>query len=259
MDQFMRWLAPRGAFGFVVRLIFFVGMIAAANVNFAIFFDELGNHTSGYYLSHAVVVGGPFVVIFLTIIVFQVRLQRQLWRLSREDGLTAINNRRSFFALTQQVRAKNDTGVLLMLDADRFKIVNDTHGHQAGDSCLKAIAYTLKRSIRQTDIVGRLGGEEFAIYLPKATASQALVIGERLIKPITFRTDEKQSLSITLSIGAVVSQPGTTIDQLFARADRALYRAKKNGRAQIVFDQVMAQMQNEMQQNTQATLASTSQ
>ncbi|MCK0095889.1 GGDEF domain-containing protein [Yoonia sp. F2084L] len=255
----MRWLAPESVAGFLARLFFLMALVTAANVTFATAFGDHEDHAAWYYVLHAAVVGGPFIVFFLTVSVFQMRLQRHFWQLSRKDALTAINNRRSFFALTNEVRAQNDTGVLMMLDADRFKRINDTHGHQAGDNCLKTIAYTLERSTRQTDILGRLGGEEFAIYLPDTSASLALAIGERLTIPITFLVDETQSLSVTMSIGAVVSQPDLTIDQLLAQADRALYRAKQNGRAQMVFDQVPTQTPNHLVQMNHATPASTSQ
>ncbi len=237
MDHLMRLLAPKSWIGFFVRLVVLVGLVAAENIAFAYFFGGLGKndaHSASYYVAHAALVGGPLIAFFLAVTVFQVRLQRKLFRLSRKDGLTGLNNRRTFFDLVEKSRRNEQKGVLLMLDADWFKKINDTYGHQAGDHCLKSIAYTLRRSVRHNDILGRIGGEEFAVYLNNAPVETARVIGERLAKPISFQTENFQYLSVTLSIGAAKSYPDVTIDALFAQADAALYQAKLNGRAAFV-------------------------
>lgn len=234
MDQLMRFLAPRSALGFVTRLLWWLGCIALANAGFAMLASDHESHPLGYYVAHALIVGGPMIMFFLIVTTFQMRLQRRLWNLSRKDGLTDLFNRTTFFERMVEIRARESQGVLLMLDADHFKSINDTYGHQAGDRCLQAIAHTLGRSIRQEDVLGRLGGEEFAIYLKKSGAETARVIGERLTKPISFTTDTEKTLSITMSIGGVVLHPDISIDTLFARADAALYLAKKNGRARFV-------------------------
>ncbi|MEJ8561728.1 GGDEF domain-containing protein [Yoonia sp. GPGPB17] len=245
----MRLLAPRSWLGFIVRLVLLIGFVAAENILFARFFESLEQremHSTSYYISHASLVGGPLIAIFLGVSVYQVRLQQKLWRLSRKDGLTGLNNRRTFFELAQKARTSHPTGVLLMLDADRFKSINDTYGHQVGDICLKSISYTLQRSLRKEDIVGRLGGEEFAFYLGGVSVETARVIGERLTKPISFKSDRDASLSVTLSIGAAQWQHNISIDAAFARADVALYQAKKNGRARLeVWDpQMLVDQQN---------------
>lgn len=235
MDKVMRWLAPRGVVSFFARLVVLIGIVTSANVLFAIVHDDQGLQSMAYYVAHATFVGGPLIAFFLAVTVFQVRLQRKLWRLSRKDSLTGLNNRRTFFDLASKQAAAKGHGVLLVLDADWFKSINDTYGHAAGDSCLRSIAYTLRRNVRQNDILGRIGGEEFAIYLSGATLQQARVIGERLTKPIPFKTEHDQHLTITLSIGASVSGKKSSLDDLFANADSALYRAKLEGRAKLVF------------------------
>ncbi len=235
MDLVMRWLAPRGVLGFVARLIILIALVASANVLFAVVHDGHDIHSMSYYVTHAAFVGGPLIAFFLTVTVFQVRLQRKLWRLSRKDSLTGLNNRRTFFDLVTKRATEKGLGVLLLLDADWFKSINDTYGHAAGDACLRSIAYTLRRNVRQHDILGRLGGEEFAIYLKNTTLQQARVIGERLTKPIPFKTASDQHLTVTLSIGAAVSGSKASLDELFANADSALYRAKLEGRAKLVF------------------------
>ena len=234
MDSLMRWLAPKGVVGFLLRLVVLVNLVAVLNIVFGLIYDQHGLHEPFYYLAHAAFVGGPLIAFFLAVTMFQIRLQRKLWRLSRKDGLTNLNNRQTFFDQADKRRKQGEHGVLLMLDADRFKDINDRYGHQAGDDCLKVIAYMLRRNLRDGDVAGRIGGEEFAIYLQNTTVQQARSIGHRLTLPIPFDSRDGVHLSITLSIGAVASYPKATLDDMFIAADKALYHAKENGRAQIV-------------------------
>ena len=120
MDRMMGWFAPRSAFGFIVRLLFLVAIVAAANVAFAVAVGEYHAHATSYFFMHAAIVGGPLIAFFLAVCTFQIRLQRRLWRLSRKDGLTGLNNRRTFFDQLEDIRGKSTTGVLMMLDADLF-------------------------------------------------------------------------------------------------------------------------------------------
>lgn len=231
----MRWLAPRNIAGFLIRFTALILVVAVSGGVFDVLVDGGLQRRLPYYLGHALFVGGPLILFFLTVTLFQIRLQRELWQLSRKDGLTGLNNRRTFLDLATLARSKKKKGVLLMLDADRFKEINDTHGHQVGDACLKSIAYTLRRNIRQSDVIGRIGGEEFAIYLHDTSKKQARAIGERLTMPIPFRADAVDHLTVTLSVGAAVSQAEYSLDDIFAQADRALYEAKLTGRARLVF------------------------
>jgi diguanylate cyclase (GGDEF)-like protein len=234
MDTLMRWLAPKGAIGFILRLLVLIGIVAVSNLVFGMVYDDHTLHEPHYYIVHATFVGGPLITFFLAVTMFQIQLQRKLWRLSRKDGLTNLNNRRTFFDQADRRRKQGVPGVLLMLDADRFKNINDSYGHQAGDDCLKVIAYTLQRSLRDGDVVGRIGGEEFGVYLQNTTVQQARAIGRRLTMPIPFSTKKCAHLTITMSIGAVASYPKATLDDMFVAADKALYFAKENGRAQMV-------------------------
>lgn len=236
MDTVMRWLAPKSRLGFVGRFLLLIAIVSVANGVFGRLYDDHDLHHPAYYVAHALFVDGPLIIFFLTVTVFQVRLQRKLSRLSRKDGLTALNNRRTFFAEVDDLRPAAANGILLLLDADRFKAINDTYGHQAGDDCLRSIAYTLRRNVRRTDVIGRIGGEEFAIYLHNTTLAQARVIGERLTKPIPFSAGPAHPhATVTLSIGAVEAPPTVSFDELFGLADNALYQAKQKGRARMVF------------------------
>lgn len=238
MKFLMQILEPRSASGIILRAMFFVALITLFNLAFA--------RVAGlppalsdwpYFMIHAAFVGGPFVVFFFVVMMFQVRLQRQLSLSSRKDWLTGLNNRRTFLDLAERRHRQFRSGILLLLDADNFKQINDTYGHQAGDNCLKSIAYMLQRNLREGDVIGRIGGEEFAILLADTTLEQARIIGERLTRPIPFQaTADHPHLSVTLSVGAVVTTPDIPLERLFLDADRALYHAKAQGRARMIFD-----------------------
>jgi len=233
-DWLMKVFAPRGTWGFLWRLMVLTGIVALANFAFGrVIEDQL--HSPSYYIGHAAFVGGPLIAFFLMVTVYQVRLQRKLLNLSRKDALTGLNNRGYFLESVEATRKTDGRGVLLLIDADHFKLINDNHGHLTGDRCLRAIARTIRYGVRREDIVGRMGGEEFAIYLRATTREHARTIGERLTQPITFRNLADTPLTITLSIGAVVARPGEDLDDIYARADTALYDAKLEGRARLVF------------------------
>jgi diguanylate cyclase (GGDEF)-like protein len=125
---------------------------------------------------------------------------------------------------------------LIMLDLDHFKAVNDTYGHPAGDRVLVALADALRQSMREVDVVGRLGGEEFAILMPDTSAEAATQAAERIrraIEALVLDIDG-QRLAFTASFGvAVFGRADDTIHDLFTRADRALYRAKQAGRNRV--------------------------
>jgi diguanylate cyclase len=238
MEFLMQILEPRSRRGVIMRAIFFVALITCTNMGFV---QIAGLPTAGaswwYFFLQALMVGGPFVVFFFIVMMFQVRLQRQLSLSSRKDWLTGLNNRRTFLDLAERRHRQFRMGILLLLDADNFKHINDTYGHQAGDNCLKSIAYMLQRNLRDGDVIGRIGGEEFAILLSNTTLDQARVIGERLTHPIPFQAGpEHPHLTVTLSVGAVATSPDVPLEALFIHADRALYKAKAQGRARLIFD-----------------------
>jgi len=168
------------------------------------------------------------------------RYALQLMTLATIDPLTGALNRRSFFerstAALEQGRRSPQPLSVLMIDADRFKQINDQHGHAAGDAVLKALAATLRESTRGIDIVGRLGGEEFAVLLAEADQVSASQTAERLRATVAALRVEIDGAVIrfTVSIGvALVAPADTLLDIALARADAALYVAKESGRDRI--------------------------
>lgn len=158
-------------------------------------------------------------------------------RLAMTDVLSGLNNRRSFFERGESIfntaRRYGHATTVLMLDIDRFKAINDTHGHAAGDEVIKVLAGILRHSVRDSDIVGRIGGEEFAIILPDTNTEAAQDLCERMLNHIRRTAVRTNGLIITYtaSIGiASRSEKDHSLDELVAKADQALYLAKKEGR-----------------------------
>jgi diguanylate cyclase (GGDEF)-like protein len=165
------------------------------------------------------------------------QLFAQLERLASQDSLTGLLNRRSFYEQAEQEmrRARRFGAELsaLMIDVDQFKSINDGHGHFAGDELLKRVSAAIQSSCRDIDIVGRFGGDEFAVLLVGANIGQAADIVKRLqssLRELTFDW-EGQPLGTTISIGLAALNLGQDdLEALFARADKGLYQAKYNGR-----------------------------
>ena len=168
------------------------------------------------------------------------KAKEKLLRMAITDELTCLVNRRYFMGrlLDEYERAKRYDTIftLAMIDLDFFKNVNDTFGHQAGDAVLRKISDTMKLSLRLTDIIGRIGGEEFAVILPETEISHAMIIGDRLLKRVeALEIAHKDiKIKITISIGVSSSSPDDlSIDDVLQRSDSALYKAKENGRNRI--------------------------
>jgi diguanylate cyclase (GGDEF)-like protein len=160
--------------------------------------------------------------------------------LARTDELTGLNNRRAFLEqgsrLLNQAKRFNHPISLIMLDVDYFKRINDTYGHAIGDSVLKSLAEILKSAIREVDLIGRLGGEEFALILPETGLADAVTFAERLRALIanTGLACMNGEVTITASFGiASYAEDDSSLDMLTRKADEALYRAKQNGRNRV--------------------------
>lgn len=167
-------------------------------------------------------------------------------RLAATDSLTGLYNRRAFIEMVERdvsLALRHSWPMsLLLLDIDHFKQVNDQFGHAAGDDVLAAVAETLGQTVRKSDLVARWGGEEFVVALTHTAASGARVMAERLRRKIGERkvevscentTTNRGPLLVTASIGVASLGPGQTLEELVARADRAMYTAKSRGRNRV--------------------------
>jgi len=162
-------------------------------------------------------------------------------REARTDGLTSVANRKALdeklHVLMADWKREGRPFVLMMIDVDHLKRINDCHGHQAGDQVLEWVGHQLKECTRDGDFAGRYGGDEFAVLLPQTD----LPAGMELAESICSRTGERASritfrgeqVSVSLSIGVAAAAPDDTIESLVRRADEALYRCKRLGRNQV--------------------------
>lgn len=232
IDKLVTFVAPRSPLDFVGKVLFLT--MITGGLNFAR--DLIGNglEADGFLNNtmEAAVVGLPFSILGFALIGRLNQLQGDLVKLATIDLLTGLYNRRAFYERVADF-TPNGEGVLMMIDADHFKKINDTYGHGVRDLCLKALADHLRQSIRNNDIVARIGGEEFAVVLLDVDPDQAHEIGERIAQGVSLNVDEGV-VRVTMSIGASLLNRKTNFDESLRRADAALYVAKVEGRARMV-------------------------
>jgi diguanylate cyclase (GGDEF)-like protein/PAS domain S-box-containing protein len=166
--------------------------------------------------------------------------EEMLQELASVDALTGILNRRRFLELAtqavEQAKRYDRPLALIMFDVDHFKNVNDSYGHDFGDVVLKAICRTCRTNLREVDLFGRLGGEEFAVLQPETGIEGALEAAERIrrAQAETPVPHQDESLTVTISLGAAVLGPSTpTLEALLKASDEALYAAKRGGRNRV--------------------------
>ncbi len=170
------------------------------------------------------------------------RLEESL-ELAVTDALTGLHNRRymevHLKALTDAAKSSGRPLSVVVVDVDKFKAINDTHGHDAGDNVLREMARRLQRNTRGIDLACRLGGEEFVIVMPDAGMERARQVGERVRECIAgepFEADRGVVVAVTASVGVATLGEQDTFSGMFKRADRALYAAKRAGRNRVVAD-----------------------
>jgi diguanylate cyclase len=165
----------------------------------------------------------------------------ELLNVASTDALTACLNRRAFTALVegylervgqQQGRAG---GALLVLDIDHFKAVNDNFGHDMGDRALRLIADTIKASVREIDLVGRLGGEEFAVFLPSLDPARTALVADRIRAAVRAAAFEPlgRAYQLSISVGGATFERRASFADLYRLADQRLYAAKNAGRDRV--------------------------
>ncbi|MEX8195440.1 sensor domain-containing diguanylate cyclase [Comamonas guangdongensis] len=193
-----------------------------------------------FYVSFFV---GTAVLFSLTLFaLFEERkdLIHQLTELPSKDALTQLGNRRHFMEQSERelARARRDCQPvsLALLDVDHFKAINDRHGHTVGDQVLQMFARCCRATLRASDLIGRVGGEEFAVLLPDTDAQNASEVLRRLLNIIaqqSIHTPDGSEVRITFSAGVVEIAPGASLDAMYSAADRALYQGKSAGRNRV--------------------------
>jgi diguanylate cyclase (GGDEF)-like protein len=203
-------------------------------------------HLSLYWTICLMLAGGSYVIYQTVIMSAMVRAwhsrEQDIRTLSQTDALTGVSNRRHILEMLDHVltsqRSADSPVSVLMVDIDHFKRINDEHGHLIGDQALTAAASALRDCLRQGDMIGRYGGEEFLIILPGTRNDHALEIAERCRKAISALVIHAahQALPLTASVGLACRLLGdiTSSDHVIHLADEAMYEAKKTGRNRVV-------------------------
>lgn len=168
------------------------------------------------------------------------RLKEELARQANTDELTGVRNRRSLLETARQEFSRasryGHPMSMLLLDIDYFKRINDGFGHDVGDKVLKAVADACRRELRESDVLGRLGGEEFGVLLPNTDATGALSVAERLrarVDALALSGDWGESIRPKVSVGVACMQDAARVEVLLKRADEAMYAAKAAGRNRV--------------------------
>jgi diguanylate cyclase (GGDEF)-like protein/PAS domain S-box-containing protein len=197
----------------------------------------LADHSLPWFDDDGKIIGSVGV---LTDITERKRLEDSLRVMATIDQLTGVLNRHHFLNLSErELHRSNRYGSplsFIMIDVDHFKAVNDIHGHAMGDSVLRSLAQTCQNVLRDSDLLGRVGGEEFACCLVECTLERARLAGERLREAVADLEvqDEEATASVTISLGAAQARKGEELSKLMRRADLALYEAKHEGRNRLV-------------------------
>lgn len=197
------------------------------------------NALLGVHVFNLTVVFSMFSYLALFYVITVTRAHNSLERMATTDSLTGLFNRRHMIALTEKELARHhrlpSNLILMLMDIDHFKQINDQYGHDIGDRVLDAVSNSLKRTMREQDFIGRWGGEEFLAVLPETDLDQAAASAERIRKAIQALVIDSgcNKISVTLSIGIAQYRTEELLSNAIARADHALYEGKSAGRNRV--------------------------
>jgi diguanylate cyclase len=183
----------------------------------------------------------PFFIFLLSQMRQLAIAHHELLSIATTDSLTALLNRRAFtetvdrhLARAQDAAAPTPGG-LLVIDVDHFKMVNDNYGHDVGDEALKLVAASIRSAVRDTDLVGRMGGEEFCVFIPGLPPEHIRVLADRIrlaVSEAIFAPNSHRHY-LAVSVGGVTFDHASTFSELYRGADQRLYRAKRMGRNRV--------------------------
>ncbi len=222
---------PRSFRHLVVSFLFWQVTFAAVYILLLSAFGLLWTAPMWTHFAVSFLLCTPFLSITLLIVSEHVHLSRKFRDLSEVDSLTNLRNRRSF---ATEAKARHDPkgrDLIILLDIDHFKQVNDTYGHDKGDQCLREVARFLEGWIRPEDILCRYGGEEFAVFLQNTSARYAMPIARTVSGGHRFDLGDVR-INVSFSMGLAQWDRGQSLEQVLKEADTALYQCKRDGRAQ---------------------------
>ncbi len=203
-------------------------------------FNNESNKSMYFYLTTNIFTKDKedYLIIIIDDITALERSREKLGELSIKDPLTSLYNRRYLFRTLKQeinrVKRFNRDFTLLMIDIDDFKRVNDNYGHIKGDEVLKEISNVLLENLRNIDVLGRYGGEEFMVILPETNLNEAYFVGERMRRAVEKTTIEDLNITVSIGIGEYIN--GEEYKNTIDRADKGLYEAKKTGKNKVVIN-----------------------
>ncbi|MDA8584652.1 GGDEF domain-containing protein [Rhodobacteraceae bacterium] len=223
-------LLPGGPFGWAVRAVFWC-LFGFGLVSIELYLiGETLRFPRDFLVASLVIV--PLSTLAMVYNLHCINALNKMTKTASTDKLTGLLNRRGFFEAVENA----EDGAMLVIDIDHFKSINDRYGHPIGDVVLNAIADHLRRNSRDNDILGRIGGEEFGLFLFGADSLEIDKIGTRICSGFVIHNqDVPAPIKVTMSIGAAYSAMSENLTQLFKNADEALYGAKHSGRARLNF------------------------
>lgn len=170
----------------------------------------------------------------------QKKLEKNLVKMASQDPLTGVNNRRTIESiLTQEIKQAEQHDyplALLMIDLDDFKVLNDTYGHIVGDQVLKNLVDLISMQLKESNYLGRFGGDEFIIILPNTRLDEAHLTAQKLLLAISEHGFNAQGtiIHLNVSIGVAAREDSDHVEQFISKADQAMYKAKQQGRHQVI-------------------------
>lgn len=234
MSFLLRFFSPRTALQtFGVYLFFAVIALWSDLVMHHV--GDHGTPASAIHIILTIIAVTPVCLFAAWLFYYHGRAQDQLKRVADTDHLTGLMSRRAFMH-DAEGRLNGDQHVLMLLDVDHFKQVNDCYGHLQGDACLRDVAQLMRDICPNDSLIGRLGGEEFAVLMPPATSAEVDAMVDQIVKGV--RIDAKDTIkpkAVTLSAGVYCLTPTCDLAAALKLADDALYAAKARGRAQGIW------------------------
>ncbi len=229
-------------------------LLASVLSELAVLLLFLSQGAEAFHLRNAIIFAGivpilialPITLGILRMSLALAHTQAELRRLAETDPLTHLPNRRSFFDMAETVlqdaAERKSPVTLLVIDADHFKELNDSYGHAVGDQALVSIADALRENFRQSDMVCRVGGEEFAVLLPGFDAARARPLAQRLVDAVLEGPIQTDTTIIEFTVSCGVADTSITYDLagLFKAADDAMYAAKQQGRSRVALGALAA-------------------
>ena len=236
-----RWLKKYGHFPTVIAVTLMIGTTSVVSNWLINLIFDLTLTLIGVLISFflPLVIAGPILHYILRTVAELAETKVQLEQMATTDMLTGVNNRRQFITLAEEALLKAPEAQpvgLVIFDIDRFKLINDTYGHLAGDDALRLIARTVSVQLREGDIFGRFGGDEFILLAPNTSAREIQSLCHILLNQIQALSvgnkDVRTRLSATMGVTAAVPS-AVSLNDLIARADSALLQAKREGGGKV--------------------------